>query len=774
MLRSHYTWEEVAPLPKEEQEKIAQKLDISPFLVKVLKQRGLTSAEEMAQALEPPQRLHEPKLLFDMEKALNRILNAIENNEKILIYGDYDADGITSASILKEAFEILGVEVLVYLPDRQVDGYGPNQAVYEYYLRQGVTLIITCDNGVKGFEAIAYAKNQGTDVIVTDHHELSDELPEAYAIIHPRHPLGEYPFGDLSGAGVALKLAWALLEEIPYQLFDLAAIGTVADLVTVQDENQTIIALGLEQLRQTDRLGLLALYKELAITPAQIDEEAISFQIAPRLNALGRISNANTGVDCLTTFDVHLAHNTVLEMEKINNERKQIVEKICQEAKAQLDKTPSLHEQNLLILANRNWHEGVLGIVASRLAEQYKKPAIVLTEASDHKHYKGSARSIPGVNINSLLVETREYLVNFGGHEMAAGLTVEKTAFNDWLKVINKKSAASIARLTKEKRLAIPIDATDISLTHIHELERLGPFGVGNEMPLFTMKIHEGAQIQRIGKGQNTLKIVSNTKQYHFQGIGFRMGDYQKYLTSGAPFEILFAIKKNVWQGKESVQAIIKDIRQDAPAVYDLRQVRDKDTLFSLEETYYLFSEPKYLKAYQNLLPKNSKAGSVAEFIEAPEETLHNLLIFDCPVRLEALLKAIRVSQVRNIYLFAFSPWRAYLTGSPTREELGRVYQYFMQKPALQLKNKMTALARYLKLAPQKLKLILEIFLEMGLMEQQSERLRLLPTKDKVNLKNSEILNHYLNLIESEKLFLYNDTQRIAEIIFDQEESHEF
>lgn len=283
-------------------EEMIQARGLSPLIGQLLWQRNIRTAADLQSFLEPDlQGLHDPFLFYDMEKAVDRIQTAIMNEERILIYGDYDADGITSTTVLKEALELLGADVEFYLPNRFTDGYGPNLSVYQDKIAAGVQLIITVDNGVSGHEALAYAKEAQVDVIVTDHHELPPELPDAYAIIHPRHPLGNYPFSDLAGVGVAFKVATALLEEVPVELLDLVAIGTIADMVSLTGENRILVTNGLKMIQQTERAGLSALIEVSGLKKRAINETDIGFAIGPRLNAIGRLEDANPAVTLMST-----------------------------------------------------------------------------------------------------------------------------------------------------------------------------------------------------------------------------------------------------------------------------------------------------------------------------------------------------------------------------------------------------------------------------------------------------------------------------------------
>ena len=423
MKESQYIWkinknEPESALLNEELERLNLPVELAPFLWS----RNIKDAERINSFFKPQiADFNDPFLLFDMHKVIERIQVAVEQGEKILVYGDYDADGITSTTVMKEAIELIGGDVIFYLPNRFTDGYGPNKDVYQRMIEEeGVQLIVTVDNGISGHEAINYAMKQGVDVIVTDHHELPEELPNAFGIIHPRHPNGEYPFGDLAGVGVAFKVATALLGEVPVESLDLVAIGTIADLVSLTDENRSMVKIGLEMMKQTERIGLQMLANEAKVDLSDVSEETIGFTIAPRLNAIGRLGDASPGVHLLSTFDDEEASELAVFITQKNVERQGIVKKITAEALAMAE---TKLDDSLLILASSGWHEGVLGIVASQVVSKTGKPTIVLGLDEATNIVKGSGRSIESVDLFQTLSLVKDDLISFGGHHMAAGLS---------------------------------------------------------------------------------------------------------------------------------------------------------------------------------------------------------------------------------------------------------------------------------------------------------------------------------------------------------------
>ena len=460
MISSKYSWELLPGFSDQTFTKAAKKEGLDSLAAEILYERGIQTPEALSAFLNPSlDHLHDPYLLHDMKKAVERIRKAIENYEQILIYGDYDADGMTSASILKEALEELGAECQVYLPNRFTDGYGPNKSVYKYFIeQQGVSLIVTVDNGVAGHEAISYAQDMGVDVIVTDHHSLPDQLPNAFAIIHPEHPSGNYPFKHLAGCGVAFKLATALLEQVQPELLDLVAIGTIADMVSLTDENRIMVQYGLSLLKQSERMGLQELMKLAAVEASQVNEETVGFQLAPRLNALGRLDDPNPAIELLTGFDEEVVSDIAAMIDEKNTERKNVVQAIYEEAKSlvQADKP-------VQVLAAKGWNPGVLGIVAGRLLEELQQPVIVLSIQNGLA--KGSARSVEAVDIFQALNDHRELFEAFGGHSGAAGMTLKVENLEALSEVLTTFIQENQLDLTQKPKLILDDDLNLSDLT---------------------------------------------------------------------------------------------------------------------------------------------------------------------------------------------------------------------------------------------------------------------------------------------------------------------
>ncbi|MCC9762403.1 single-stranded-DNA-specific exonuclease RecJ, partial [Streptococcus agalactiae] len=503
----------------------------------------------------------------DMDKAVNRIRRAIENNETILVYGDYDADGMTSASIMKEALDMMGAEVQVYLPNRFTDGYGPNESVYKYFIeQQDVSLIITVDNGVAGHEAIAYAQNQGVDVVVTDHHSMPADLPCAYAIIHPEHPDANYPFPYLAGCGVAFKVACALLETIPTEMLDLVAIGTIADMVSLTDENRIMVKAGLEVMKDSERIGLQELISLSNIDLKTLNEETIGFKIAPQLNALGRLDDPNPAIELLTGFDDEESQAIAQMIDQKNEERKEIVQTIFDQAMQMLDQTKPVQ-----VLAKENWHPGVLGIVAGRILERTGQPVIVLN--IEDGIAKGSARSVEALDIFQAFDQHRELFIAFGGHSGAAGMTLEESKVGDLSQVLCDYISKKQLDMSQKKTLTIDSELRfdELSLDTVRDFEKLAPFGMDNKKPVFLLKDFKVSQARVMGQNGAHLKLKLEQDGQALDLVAFNMGSQLQEFQQAQHLELTVTLSVNQWNGATTLQLMLEDARVDGIQLFDIR-----------------------------------------------------------------------------------------------------------------------------------------------------------------------------------------------------------
>ncbi|MBS4749831.1 single-stranded-DNA-specific exonuclease RecJ [Granulicatella sp. zg-ZJ] len=714
-------------------------------------QRGVHSKIQLEQFQNPTlDQLHDPYLMHDMEKAVNRIKEAIEKNEKILIYGDYDADGITSTTILSEAIDMLGGNVHFYLPNRATDGYGPNVDVYKYMIDvDHVELIVTCDNGVAGHEAIDLAMKKGVDVIVTDHHELPEALPNAYAIVHPRHPKGNYPFSDLSGAGVAFKVACALLEELPMELLDIASIGTVADVVSLVDENRVIVSHGLRMLKQTQRVGLLKLLSKAGVDTEKATTDTIGFTIGPRLNAIGRLDDATPGVDLLMTFDEDEADALVDLIEQKNNERKAVVDAISNEVMASLPNPLP----NLILLANEHWQAGVLGIVASQVVEKTGKPTILLQKNIETGLAKGSGRSVSSVNLYDVLSSVKEEFVAFGGHEMAAGMTVAI----DKIDILQQRLQEFVPSETKRfLTYDTVLDAKTCTIELLHAIDTLAPFGTGNERPIICVKHTMLSQMKAIG-----------TKKQHLKGQADQMDIVQfnaiqdiPYLKDNVVASLVGQLNLNEWNGLERVQFRVMDSCINGTQFFDYRGTKMTEKDMMIDNAVYLFFDKKYYDYFKEKLIDTSTA---VYYEEDVPNTVENLVLFDCPPNEDIFKNVLQNIAADNVYVMAHTRKSAYLIGLPTREQFGVLYKYIHKKQEFVIRDMLDTLVKQLNIKKDVLIFMIQVFSEVKFVTIKDGVLIFNPQHEKCVLEETEVFKAYKEKMWIEQALIYTQFSQVID-----------
>lgn len=746
-------------------------LDLSPKLAPLIWNRGITDSDKLTSFFYPSlSDLNDPLQLFDMEKAIERIQKAVEEGQKIVIYGDYDADGITSTTVMKEAIELIGGDVDYYLPNRFEDGYGPNLGVYKRLITEmDVQLIITVDNGVSGHEAIAYAQESGVDVIVTDHHELPETLPNAYAIIHPRHPEGAYPFRDLAGVGVAFKVATALLGEVPAESLDLVAIGTVADLVSLTDENRALVSLGLDVLRQSERVGLHALASVSNIDMVEMTEESIGFTLAPRLNAIGRLGDASPGVELLSTFDEDEASQIARFIQEKNSERQEIVKKITQEALDMVRTTPDVPVH---ILMGDGWHEGVLGIVASRIVQETNKPTIVLGLNPETGIAKGSGRSIASVDLFNMLSSVSKYLLTFGGHHMAAGLSFNRENLTQVeTGVFNYLEASGIDLGAKEELLVDgQLEIVDIDVPYIEMLRRLAPFGTDNPVPLFEVKPDAIRQLKRIGVDGTHLKCQLVSNDTMLDCIAFNKGKELIEFETSHQVDMVGQLSINEWNGFRKPQLMLKDYQIDDLQVFDLRGKKGIEILPSLSRPTYLLFDESNIGFIED---------QTADIFIAPrltDEDVHKLsqkedvILVDCPYDMTLVTSLLSQLLSQRLYIQAKVKEEHYLTGLPTRDQFGKLFKMIASQSSIDIRYKLNELSTFLKIDKNQLIFMINVFFELGFVTIDDGLMKRVDNPISRPLSESKEYQSFSHKSEMEKLFLYSDIKEIKHWISQQEE----
>lgn len=550
---------------------LADELGISSLLARLLINRGIKDSLSAKIFLSPQlTQLHDPYLLNDMTPAVERVWQAMARKEEILIYGDYDVDGITGVTLLASVLKKWGSQVSHYIPHRVKEGYGLNKRVIEKASREGVDLIITVDCGITAFEEVAYARHRGMEVIVTDHHQPGKDLPQAVAVINPGRRDSSYPFRELAGVGVVFKLVQALEMRTKssniWEHLDLVALGTIADVVSLTGENRILVKYGLRELSQTRKPGLQALIEVTGIQGKQLTPTQVGFILAPRLNAGGRLSEAERGVKLLLAESKEEAFPLAQSLDKENRRRQQIEGQTVEEGISRIKEEVDLESEKVIVLADESWHPGVIGIVASRLVEKFYRPVILI--ALDEDQGKGSARSIESFHLFQALRECQNLLLGLGGHSLAAGLTITRGKIKHLRERINEIAHSQLSKedLTPKLKIDSQLRLKDISLELIKSLNLLGPFGKGNTKPLFTSTGVELLDPPYLVKN-NHLKLRVTEGGLVREAIGFKMGDKLSELTrDAAGVDLAYSLEVNEWRGTKSIQLHLKDIRFSQPS----------------------------------------------------------------------------------------------------------------------------------------------------------------------------------------------------------------
>ncbi len=545
--------------------------NLSIPIIEILFNRGYDTEEKIRYFLNPIEtEFNDPFLMKDMDKAVSRLLDALIDREKIMIWGDYDVDGVTSTSLLYLFIKSLGGNVSYVIPDREGDGYGlSNEGVLRAF-ENGINLIITVDCGITSVEQSRLASENGIDVIVSDHHEPGEILPEVCAVINPKRQDCAYPFKHLAGVGVAFKLIQGVLLKSEMDVdqandyLDIVGIGTAADIVPLIGENRKIVSLGLTKLNTTEKIGLKALLKKLNLQDKEIRSNNIIFGIAPRVNAAGRMGDAKRSVELMISNDEAVSVNLVKELEEENDRRKQFDRFTLNEAIDICEKTnaASSEEINSIVVSKESWHVGVIGIVASRLVEKYHKPSIVISV--DDGVGKGSCRSVYGINVYELLKECSDLLIQFGGHEYAAGLLIEAGKIDEFRERFNKAVTKLLLTVTIKSTVKIDseitLDKIDNSLVDI--LSTFEPYGPNNSQPIFVAKNVEVLGSVRI-VGVNHLKLKLRQNGVIHDSIGFNLADKVGIVEANRDaLDLSFYIEKNNWNGKEYIQLRLLDVKE--------------------------------------------------------------------------------------------------------------------------------------------------------------------------------------------------------------------
>jgi single-stranded-DNA-specific exonuclease len=559
----------------ENRDKLVAELGYNPITGFLLVQRGVVSAEEAKKFFKPNlSNLHDPFLMPDMDKAVMRLNKALGNKEKILIYGDYDVDGITAVSLVYKYLRPYSSTLDYYIPDRYDEGSGVSDKGIRYAEANGVKLIIVLDCGIKAIDKIAYAKQRGIDFIVCDHHMPDGELPDAVAVLDAKRLDSKYPYEHLSGCGVGFKFMQAFAQSNGFlfteleNLLDLTAVSIASDIVPITGENRILAYYGLKQLNTNPSLGMKGIIDVCGLSGKEITINDIVFKIGPRINASGRMMNGNgkEAVDLLLARDSESAREKSENINQYNDERRELDKKITDEANAIIDRFSNIEDRKAIVVYDPGWEKGVIGIVASRLTEKYYRPAVVLTKSSEF--ITGSARSVQGFNIYKAVESCRDLLENFGGHDYAVGLSLKKENLEAFTERFLNLAAEEIdtGEMIPQLDVDMVLNLKDITAKLLNEVKKMNPFGPDNPKPIFcSLNVKDYGTSKLVGKDNEHIKLelVDSSTQTPVHAIAFGMYQHNEHIKSMKSFNICYTIEENTYNGNTSLQLLIKDIKPD-------------------------------------------------------------------------------------------------------------------------------------------------------------------------------------------------------------------
>ena len=557
----------VAKVNKERAIAMASKLEIPPLLAMMLDIRGITKEEDVINFLQKNKDFSDPFLMKDMDKAVERITTAVENGEKICVYGDYDADGVTSTSLLYSYLrDSLGADVMFYIPTRTGEGYGMNKGAVDKIHSLGVTLIITVDNGISAREEIDYANSLGIDTVITDHHMPSGAIPKAVAVVNAHQQDDKSPFKDFSGVGVAFKLVMAIegeyadVDSLLENFSDIATLGTIGDIVPLVGENRTLVKNGLRHIQNSDRIGINAMKQESGIAEKEINSSNVAFTLVPRINAGGRLGSSEKSVNLLLTEDEDEAVTIADKLGMDNRERQSIEKEILASIDEEVRRTPNIVNDKILVFAGKGWHQGVVGIAASRIKDIYDKPTIIIG-IDDDGVARGSGRSVEGFSLCDAVFACSEHLTHYGGHPMAVGISLEKEKINDFRKAINAY-CKDIKMPYNILHIDCKLNPNQLDLSILDCLSYIEPCGASNPSPIFglynmtviaTKEIGNGKHMRiTLSRGQGQVPVYAVYFNHNFQSCSYRNGDI---------VDVAVSLDRNIYNGQENLSVIIKDIK---------------------------------------------------------------------------------------------------------------------------------------------------------------------------------------------------------------------
>ncbi|GGB49336.1 single-stranded-DNA-specific exonuclease RecJ [Fictibacillus barbaricus] len=764
MLEPRTRWE--IQKPSEEKAKwLSQELDIPLLIANLLAVRGIETIEEAQAFLKIDiDQFHDPFLMDGMKESVERIHKAVESQEKILIFGDYDADGVSSTTVMYYALKELGADFDYYIPNRFTEGYGPNEPALRKAKEEGYSLVVTVDTGISAVHEAAVAKKIGLDFIITDHHEAPPVLPDAYSIINPKKPGCTYPFSGLAGVGVAFKVAHALHGKPPMHLLDYACIGTIADLVPLIDENRVIAKMGIEALSKTDKIGLQELLKAAGLYDKELSAEDVGFAIGPRVNAAGRLGSAMPVVELFTSSDREESAMLAQELDSVNKERQGIVNEITKEAIAMVEEQFPPEHNEVLVLAKEGWNPGVIGIVASRLVEKFYRPTIVLCLDPEKETAKGSARSIKGFDMFENLSESRDILPHFGGHPMAAGMTLSMHDVNELRNRLIKQAKTC---LTQEDFLPVTsIDLTaaldEISLETVEMLSTLAPFGVGNPSPRILIEEVPIREMKKIGSQSNHLKLqVGNGEMSVLDCIGFQKGSLLDEMTPYSLLSLVGQIQLNEWNGYRKPQLLLEDLSVSHFQLFDYRGLKDAGKrLIGLPDskTCYIAFDKSTLQELGMESLASQTIGEDELFLQPKDAFQDKYIVFlDVPTSLSRFSEWLEtIGEPARIYAVFHQSTEHFFTTLPNRDHFKWFYAFLAKRKTFNVRKDGAELAKWKGWSKETIDFMSKVFFELEFVTIDNGVISINSKPSKRELDSSETYQKKFEQADIENQLVYS------------------
>lgn len=749
-------------------DELVNELKIAPLVAKLLLNRGFDTVETAKRFLYKDEMVyHDPFLLDDMEPVITRIHSAIEKKEKILIFGDYDADGVSSTALMYHALKSLEAEVDYYIPNRFTEGYGPNEPAIRRAKEEGYQLIVTVDTGIAAVHVAEVAKEIGLDFIITDHHEAPPVLPDAYAIVNPKKPGCNYPFKGLAGVGVAFKVAHALLGRLPSEWLDIAVIGTVADLVPLVDENRLLVLEGLHALQSTDKPGLIALKNKCGLQSQVIQADHVGFGIGPRINAAGRLDSADPAVELILATDMAEAERLATEIDLLNKERQAVVNEITEAAVAVVEQSYPPVDNNVLVIAGEDWNAGVIGIVASRLVERYYRPTIVLSIDREKGVAKGSARSIEGFDMFAELSKSRDILPHFGGHPMAAGLTMNVADLAELRTRLCQQAKDVLTPEDFKPMTAIDLVASvdEVSVAVIHQLEQLAPFGIQNPTPKVLLQDVHLQQMRKIGTDANHLKVSFAQNGATLDGIGFHLGYLHDEMTSQAKVSAVGTLSINEWNGHVKPQMMIEDVAVMEWQLFDWRSIQRTRLLERLEG---IPEEERLVVAFKKETQATLGLSELpVHFIEEASLTKLNkryLILLDVPNEREQLKQLfLNKGEPSRIYTIFHQETDSFFTTNPNREQFKWFYAFLLKRKTFDMARHSKELASYKGWSRHTIDFMAQVFCELGFVTIENGIVTVAVKPEKKSLDESATFRRKQEQAHIENEFVYSSYDELKQ-----------